>query len=367
MAKKTKLINIGFIVAALVILLIPLIKHNGIYESVTLSPDMINSFKPAMYRVAGGMPFDKFIHTSPYLGHALTMWVLGKIVHISNAQPEYVYMVYSLIVLFCAGITLYYLGKMVGGARVGWLVLVFALLCNTSILGLFSYACIFNIINVYILFLWAVIFVIKWRESKQYYWLLLSFLLLSLFAVLHPSGMYLPSAVVVLSVGCIVWQLLHHNPISRKYIGVPVLLIIAMIICIWNNANLISWNIGSWKEYGQYLIAFARFILQPITTVICVLVLVGYIGNRKRFQVNSSTKWAVVLLGSVVVALLGASILKVVYYTDRLMVDAGAFVSIIAAIILGRLVILDNTKWLKVSSYSLLSLGSLITLRAWMM
>ena len=47
------------------------------------------------------------------------------------------------------------------------------------------------------------------------------------------------------------------------------------------------------------------------------------------------------------------------------MVDAGAMLSIISAIVLGQLIKNNDLQWLKVSSYALFSLAGLMTLQRW--
>ena len=374
MRYKGKLIRVAVITAVVALLLVPLVTKNHIYNSVTMAPDATNTFMPIINEVVNGASFSYLAEKTPYLGLTITLWCLSMLVKVLQVSPHTLFMIYALVTLFGVGITFYCLGKLLGGKRTGCLVVVFALLCNTSILGLFAYALIFNIINVYIIFLWAVIAGIKWQEKHHWYWLALSCTMLLLFITMHPTGVYLFCALLVAGVSFVVWHLCRYRKINWLYVGIG-LVATALVVGLASGVielmawripiELMAWRINDWGEYRQYLVASLYFILQPVPTVIWILTLVGFLRYRKTLEWSRSVKLVIAILGSIVAVLLGASFLWVIEYTDRLMVDAGAMLSIIVAIVLGQLIKRDELKWLKVSSYALFSLAGLMTLQRW--
>lgn len=365
---KHRLVYIAIIVIAIAIMLVPLFTKNHIYQGVALGGDTKNTFIPLINLAMSGESLLNMVETTFYPGLGITMWALGNVNKLLNMNPELLFYLYSALILFIAGITLYYLGKFAGGKRVGWLVLVMGMLCSTTILALFSWACIVNIINVYILFLWGVALVARWDKYRKWYYLLSGMVLLITFSLLHPTGVYLPLSIIVALCGLIVWATIKEKNIQWRYIIIGGLLFVVSIYPALFNINRISLNpslettsIG----YGDYFIQFLRLFFAPIPTVIAILVGVAYLRNRRSIQLSRQMKFMLLVLASLLVVLDGAAILRVTSMLERQILDASAIFTIIVALLLSQLIKNKELEWLRVSSYALISLGSLVTIMAW--
>jgi len=367
MEQKKKIIYFAIILVSLVILFVPLITHNHIYQGVALGRDTEKTFIPFMNSATEGASLVELVQRSPYLGLAVTMWCLGIINKVLHMDPGLLFFLYSSLILIGVALTMYYLGKLVGGVRTGWIVMVMGLLCSTSVFALYSVGCIVNIINVYIVFLWAVMLLAKWRERHKWYWLVSGVALLALFTVWHPTGAYLPFTVAILLVGLMISWLITKKKVNWIYICTIIIGLLGSSFLVWHNVEAINVNAVGFggDTYIGYLLHFFHVFLVPAPTVISIMVIVALWRCKRTVTFNGVTKDILAVLVCLLVLLVVTALLRVTVLPGRQIVDASGVLAIITGIVLGRLVVEKNLYWLKLISYALMIVASLITLWAW--
>jgi len=363
MAKRKTLIYISIFIIGIILLLVPLITRNHIYQGVALGEDTMRAFIPMINLATDGNSMMSLSQYGGYLGLWMMMWLLGIMNIVLKMNPDVLFYLYSICVLIGASITLYYLGKLIGGIRGGWIMMVMGMLVNTSILALYTWGCTINIVNVYIVLIWAVILFIKWLQSHKWYWLLSCGALLIVFLFLHPTGAYLPFTSVVLFVGLVIWHLSSKKKINWWYMvgGLGMLCISLYLTRGYFHAIGLTHNILD----ADYLGKFIRLLLIPVPTVIGILALVVWLQNKRRIKLDAVSKVTLAILVSLLIVLLGASGLQATVLPERQILDASTFMAIIIAILLAQLIKYPRLQWLKMSSYALMALGSLVTIQGW--
>lgn len=375
MAQNKKVIHLGICIIGIAVLLVPLFTKNHIYQGVALGGDTKQTFLPIMISATNGVSLidisRQVLSDSLYLGLGLTMWGVGTFNRLFHIEPSTLFYLYSILVLFVVGVTFYYLGKFVGSVRTGWILVVIGLLCSTSILALYSWGCIVNVINVYIILPWAIMLLVRWYENHKWYWFAIGIILLFCFLLFHDTGIYLPFMAIIFYFGIIAYHI-KSGEIMRWWWHVPVFIIAIAgslyLTLAW--ASMARFSIGiTHSNYIEYLLTFIRLLFIPIPTVIGIIVVITYLINRADIEFNQVTKIVLAILGSLLLVLVGGIILRldaIEAAPVRLALDASSIMAIITGIVLGRLLENKDLQFLKVSSYALLALGSLITLKGWL-
>jgi hypothetical protein len=367
MGQKTKrqLIYIGIILVVVLIMLTPMFTKNHIYQGVALGGDTRQTFIPLMNMATNGGSFIEMNQLSPYLGLTLLMWCVGVLNRVLNMNPEILFYLYSLVVLFGAGVTLYYLGKMVAGARGGWIVLIMGMLANTSILALYTWGCTINILNVYIILLWSMMLFVRWFQIHKWYWLISAIILCGLFTILHPTGLYLPFAVTVFIMGLVIWAWIVKKKINWWHGAILFVFCIGGFCLTWRYMGAVGLGMHNMIDW-DYIIKYFRLLLLPIPAVIGIMVLIAWWKNKKHIEFNVTTKLLLAILASLFVVVAGASLLQATILPERQILDASAIMAIMIAIVLATLLKNKELEWLKVGSYALVSLGGLVTIHGWL-
>lgn len=364
MAQKKRLVYLVVFVIGVALLLAPFFTKNHIYQGVALGGDTMKAFIPMINASTNGASIMGLGQYGGYFGLWIAMWFLGIINKILHVNPEILFYLYSICVLLATAITLYYFGKkIVGGIRSGWITLVIGILVSTSILALYTWGCTVNIINVYVVLMWAILFYINWAKSRRWYWLLASALLLILFMFLHPTGFYLPFTILVLCVGVIGWSLVKKRKLQSWVIGLLILLVSTMLVT-WRYSGAIGLHGHNIFDI-DYLVKFVRILLIPVPTIIGVLTIVAWWRNRHNTKLSMELGIALSILGSLLVVLIGASVLQLTILPERQILDASSVGAIIVALILAYLIKTHDLQWLKASAYALMALGSLVSIRGW--
>lgn len=372
---QKKLIVLSIILVAIGIMLIPLFTKNHIYQGVALGVDTEEWFIPMMNMASNGASLNDLLHMPPYegqgldnnpfLGQALSFWILGKINILLQINPEILFFLFTLALLFCSGLTLYYLGKIINGERSGWIVMTMGLLVNTAVLALYTWGCFDNLLNLYIVFAWSLILWIKWYDLRRWYWLLGGLSLTVLFCILHPSGVYLPFTIAVLLSWVALWRLVKKEwLIPCRHLALLSVVMVGAIILVYSNVRWIG--VGEHDIFSlDYLSVFIRLLFAPVPTVIGLLVLFSWIKYRGEIWFNNAGAISLAVLGSLFIVLFVSSGLQISVSPERQILDATGIGAIIVAIMLGHMVEVRELDWLKLSSYALMALQGLITIMAW--
>lgn len=367
------------------LLLLPLFTHNYVYLNIVMGGDTTKIFIPLMNMASDGGSLVNVIGKSPYLGLGLVMWALGIINTVLQVNPGLLFYFYSMAVFVGAGVTLFYFGKMFGGVRTGWLVLIMALLCNATIMALLTTGSTVSIINVYIILLWALMFLVKWFHQHRWYWLVLSIGLLSLFLVVHPTGAYLPFAIGLFMVCLLAWQRIKKQSLLNwRYAIAGLVALVVSVYVTWWSANdinvrgvmgsasgLFDGNYGATSQgfftdnYLGYLWQFIRLSFISVPVIVGILAIVAWYREKQTVAFDTSTTLVLLALSCLWAVLIGVSMLRLTSIPERQTLDASTALAIMVAIVLGKLIQQKNLLWLKLDAYALMIFGSLLTLQAW--
>lgn len=377
-----------FVCLGLLLVSIPFLTHNHIYQSVALGGDT-KIFIQFMNDATNGASVLELLDRAIYPGEALTLWGLGIINKVINVNSQDLFFAYSLLVLIMASVSLYFLGRFVGGNRTGWLVVIMGLLCTTSVLGLYSYACLVNIINVYIILIWAIILMGYWYIKRKIIYMIFGVGLIGLFSYLHPTAFYIPFMAVVLIVmlRILAWKKKIEKKEYYQYLGVIAIILgvnLGISLATQGDKLLEFWQLGSpamassilignsnviqnYSTLGERLSSFFIQYLTPITMILGGLVIAGLYFARRTFNANKRLIYILVVLGSLAVVLIGGSIIGTVGLPERLMIDATTMLAVIIAVLFGKLIEDDKNNWLKISGYTVAGFGGVFALVGWVM
>jgi len=106
---------------------------------------------------------------------------------------------FDISMLLLAMATLYFVFSRLVSKWAGVMAVVLAVFCSTGIASLFFAGAIFSVINVYILLPLGLYFLIRWLEQQRIYQIALSLLFMVAACVIHPTGIYIPLLLLVLS------------------------------------------------------------------------------------------------------------------------------------------------------------------------
>jgi len=372
-------INQTILIIAIGVLLVPLITKNHIYQGVALGGDTKNVFLPYLQKATDGaslIELSKGFY--PVLG--VSMGILGVLNRVLRMNPEVLFFLYSLLVLFGVAVTLYYLGKTVGGIKTGWLMLALGLFSTTSLLSLYSYAMLANLLNVYIILLWAIIAFSRWFISRKTLFLVFGMVLITIYSMLHPTAFYLPYAMGVLLIALVV--LASRREIRWTECGLYAIIAVSVIVINLTMSNLFlqsylttltaSIPVGIQEVIQSSLLAnlwgisgtFVQY-LAPITIIIALLVGIE-VYETKLWRCIPKVQWCpLLILGSFAVALIGGSYIRATQLPERIILDASAMITFIIAGLLGELIKRKELSWLRISSYSMMGFGVSQTIVRW--
>lgn len=205
---KNKILPLAVLVIGVAVMLVPLANHAHIYQTLTESSDIkahsemvriiadnqqlgVNIY-PMMYIQRGALSKFGDIASSGqgqkgvilYPAQYLFGWVFGQADKVLHVNPQTVMLWFMFLTLAGVALTLYVFGRMINDS--GWLLLLIPLLCTTAILGLFAYGVVYSIFNMYIVLLWAILFMVKGLETRKIKWFTAGTVAFVLFLVLHP-------------------------------------------------------------------------------------------------------------------------------------------------------------------------------------
>jgi hypothetical protein len=251
----------------------------------------------------------------------------------------------------------------------GWLVALIAMFGCTSILALFSYGVVFNILNVYIILMVMIFCAIKWLSTKKVRYLVGALLLGSLFCVLHPSGLYLPIASLVLLVGLFAYKIIKGwKPQIWRYTIIPVIILAVGVIGYY---FVLENSIHGIKFQFSYHSSWLSLLVSNLTWFIVILgtlAVAGLVMYRKTLVVSNEVKYILWILGSIAVSLVGVCLLSGGYQPARIILDLGTIISIIIGVLMLLVMKAEKDKGKNIitaASYVLVSSVVFFNLLAW--
>lgn len=363
--KKPILITI-LVCLGLLIIILPFLTHNYIYNTIVESSDLRAHSSYLSEFVNGDISYSSALYSAQII-YGVVFGTIDKIIPIA---PDILYMLFMVLVMILAGFAIYYLFSHIEGLEMGWLILLISMFCCTSILALFQYGVIFNILNVYIILMFGIWFAIKWLTNNKIWYLVIAVLFLTIFCCLHPTGIYLPIATFVSLVGLMVYKMIQWNKIKvGRFMLLPSIILIIGVVIMYIAMKLYANKLYDLNlEFNMISIPLLMHNMTWFMAVLGIFAIVGIIIYRKRLEITSEIKYLLWILGSFAVALVIESCVVSSYYPIRISLDLAAIISMIIGVLV--LLLIKAEKQLKskiftYGSYIVVGCGAFINILAW--
>lgn len=371
MANSSK---VGWIILVLsaVFIIIPLLQ--GEYALIEQSTDMeahtniIDSF-------INGTPMPRLL----YFGQVIVGAPLAALIILTRLSTDTIYVIFNFLVLIGVALTLYYVVKWLVGLRAAWLVVPVCIFATPSLLGLFKYGVIFDIINIGIILPWAIYFGVKWYVTTKKHYAVASLSLMLLYSVFHVTGLYLPFALTILVVVAIVYKVFVNRRYQLMPIGIFGIMIIPwyIVMVVVGVLSLTSEPSGGGIPFGGDNILgygtvtplqFTYQFLGISTAVLLAIAIAYYVGMRKRVRIGLEAKLFGLTLCCFAVPLIIGMFTNIFGASVRLASDLATIVALITVCLIGAL--LNSRKRfaieLFVVSSSIVAIGTAYTLSIWL-
>jgi len=365
-----RVLYIILLVIMVVVLIMPMLTHNSVVQSVEASSDM------GMHL---GVIYGE--NHSGYYGAVILGYILRPI--FNSGSLDTVYLWFNFMVLIAVALGLIYITRRLVNKEASMLVVPVVLFCTTGILALFKYGVIFNIINMYLVLLFALYFTVKWFVGGKYWNAIVAVALFALFSVTHYTSLYLPYVIglaVVLSVAYVIS--IKKSKYLKKIIPFG-----AVVISL--NLVLSFMFINETGEYHQQAIPFlwipktaeasslvpasydisigSLFLhhLSLITIGILAISAVGFFLWRKEVVLSQSSKLFLFILGCFIVVLSYGVVMGVVDDINRIAIDLATIIAIFTACVVGVLLKVRACKWTSLMLVAIVAIGAVPNIIAW--
>jgi hypothetical protein len=343
-----------------VILIAPLIQNH--HSQIDNSTDIVQH-TAVIQAIVDGQPLPWIL----YIGELVVGYPLAGIIKLTGFDDRSVYIWFNFIALIGAAFSLFFVTRKLVGNKASWLSVPITMFCSVSILAMFTAGVVFNVVNMYVIFPWAVYFVVKWITQKRLYYWMLSVLMLGLFFIFHASGMYLPFAMAMFC-GLAVLYRCKGKYASFKPIMILCLPMIAvgavLAVKFLPMLEYMGGDIG--MDYNAVSpFQFIRLDLGFVTTALLCLAVYGYIVTRKQLVVSIETKIFGLLLFCFVLPLSVGMFLNISASSARMALDSASLIALLVACLLGIL-LEKRGGWFKdIVTYGTIA-GVCITLFSWL-
>ena len=339
-------LTIPYLVIVLIIIIMPMLLHNNIVETIEASSDM----KAHVSIIEGNN------HNVSYLGQTLLKWLFHPLADSENLRTYY--MVFNFVVLITVFYTLFFVTKAFFNLQSAFITPILSLFVSTNILGLFKYGVIFNIINVYIILPIALYNLVKWFTDNKLRNGIVGLSLLGLFSVFHYSGYYIIAFIVLSLIGYTVYGLVKHKWWQWKKVLVLFLIsLLGFIYMITKNAWLINFDFSPLTNL-QYIFLH----LSPVTFVLLVSGLVYF--KKNKIGLKDNGKLFLYSISCICITLLGALAFLEITDFNRVVMDFAGMITILTGCLIG-VVCSYGKKFVNYLVYGLIIVGAILNITMW--
>lgn len=332
---KAKIVYAIAFACLVVILIMPMITHNAIVQTIEASSDM---------RIHLAMITGQQAETS-YFGQTIVRALLSEFDNVSQA-----YLWFNFIALIGVAGTMFYVTRELISREASYFVIPFALFGATGILALFQYGVIFNIINMYIVLPFAVLFTIRWLTGGKLYNAGIGLVLFALFSVGHYTALYLPYFIYVAVGGYIIYAIVKKKAFTLKkvipYGGVALGLNLFLSKMFLRPSNeLIGMEVNdsfvAGTDVGMVIkngIQTLPIVFQHISLVLIPIVIalvIWVIRKRNNLEIAQSAKILLCMVAGAVIALGGGLFLHIISNYSRLAIDMTTLTAVLLAGLVG--------------------------------
>ena len=328
------------------IILVPLIRNNEILQTIKASSDM----KAHLGYVTG----ENTVYL--YGGQVFLKYLLYPFRN-SSLLPS-IYLWFNFTALFGSVLSIYYVVSKLVNKLAAYLVIPMMFLVTTGILGLFKYGVIFNIINMYIIFPFAVLFIVYWLTGKGNLYGILGFIALAIFGVFHATGMYLLMILSVSFIGYIAISLYRKNWWQKKKIAILFTLSIIGVIVI------LPFGVNHFGLRYNFSLNTLRLVYQHLH-IYSLIIMAGVISSLVfyRTRMKRKTKVYLFILGTTLIALLLGLVFEVNAQYNRIAIDFSSTLVIVTACLLS--LVWKKHYLIRYGSLALIAVAAIPNLLTW--
>lgn len=362
-----RLIPLVVIGVSILIVMMPLLLHNDILDSIVGSADMkAHTDVVRQYSVASNTD------GTLYWGQkalAVIMSPLGKSI---NLDTFYLWL--SFLVLIIMIVTLYYVVRKLAGRTSALLVLPMILFCTPSIISLFKYGVIFSIINMYIILPIALLLGIYWVTKRKIYYLLSSLVVFTLFSAFHFTSMYLPYGLGLAIVVYLIYAIVRRQWGYVKpvlLLGIPVILLNIVMTALLMDSRIAEVGGYSLNINGNNILSMLQVITSHIYLVPVLLLCGIFIVWLPRYgmkNMGAKINAYLIILISFVIVLFGGIMLEIttnILYINRMATDLAVLLTIAVACVIGYILDSKKSKPLSYAVYGIVCFGSIPVITMW--
>lgn len=363
--------NKGWLVALLLaaVAFIPLVTKNHIYTGIVTRSDY-GSFIPKINAYVSGQPVDARYPAEVIIGRSIAFAS-----EVTKLDVATLYSTFVFLSLIITGFVVYLFGSLFG-KRTAWIMVFIALLSTTSVLSLFSYGVIANIINMYVLLLLSAYFLVRWLDGGKLYLILLSGTAFSMFSLFHFSSLYFPYMGATMLVALLIAMGLFKAKVFKLVIVLVVAIAINVVIsqitlsptysrlasasvaALVGGNPLVQLNFSPLSA-GDYLVYFLGWSTLGISVITA-----GFTPPAFWRSLAYKEKVALFLLGGMAIPLYVGTFTRLSPDSVRSALDASTLTAMAIALMFGKSI--EQNNWLlKAGGYILIGFGSLSALMGW--
>lgn len=357
-----KIILITYILLVSLIIIMPMLRNNGIVHNIRISSDM-----DAHLGVAQGNNEHLL-----YGGQIVLKYVLKPFVNSDYLDTAYLWFNF-VIVLLVAFLVTYIFRRLVPNGNY-WVVVPIFLFSSTGILALIKYGVIFNVINMYLILIGAIFLIVEWLHDSNILKLLFASLLLVVFSLLHYTMIYLIPITILCVVVYLIWALSKHRTGNIKKallicgisVGISIMALFVYMNMFSNGIITTSTSniIGSisFSHVLSDVLLKTQVLINHISVPVLILLVIGCIYWGQK---SSKEKTFLYIIGICAVALLGGYYLEINKDYNRLALDASTMIGIFTAFLIGSTLKYFKKRPLNIVIWTLILVGCIPNIIRW--
>ena len=355
----------------------------GNYLSIGVSTDMATHTN-IINALVNNTPIESF--DIIYYGEFVVGYPLAMIIRLTGWDTNTVYLAFNFLALAGAALSLFYVTKKMVGDNAALLVIPVTFFCTTSILGLFKYGVIFNIINMYIILPFAIYFGVKWMVKRGIINFAISIFLFALFSVFHITSIYVPAAFALLLFIALMYKLVFNRRFNMLAVSIPSIcfILLSMILprlfrstSFTSSQSAITDAINRSIDsapvappilgYGTVMPPqFIGQFLSPTTFMLLCLAVCGYFRLRKRITFSLTEKWFGIIILCFIIPLSAVTFTNFGGVSVRTASDLATLIALLTACLIGVLIKVARGKWFAYTIAGVTLVGTSSTLATWL-
>jgi hypothetical protein len=376
---KREKYTIIFLLLISIIILIPLITKNHIYNNITGYDQPRSDFRDFTTMISGWMNGNE-VRNDLYLARMITGYPMGVISNATGINIDTICIIFYFLSLIIITVAMYLIVSRLFGVGCGIFSIAASVFCSTGILAMFKYGMNASILNMYLVLPLAIIMTTKWFDQKKIVYLVLALFFFGFFSLFHLTSLYLPYAIGMSIFTFLTYWIIKKKNMLRMIIFLLCILSINIIISHFafpgetalNNMAINNISSTTSIEEAHYLsntpltITFFIFNYLSISVLGLLILLVILLPKYwKEIVVKEDGKMLLMLLSGFAIVLGAGTFLPLSPEPVRTATDFATILSLVVAIVLYQITKQKNLKVIKIVSCLLVLLGIVPNLIEW--